>query len=374
MTVKLRRELVQRKRRGDNFTSETFSKSNINSTTEAVDQVEQITEAAVQEVGYRAKATVSKAAMKASKVRKRPKQRQEGPEDDTPAPPATPAPTPEARMRQRAMDAKREMTRHPDAVAESSGIASSAHYGRSAAAPNVSIRSREISTSKNQSILLSIRERPRYSSAPREKIKGGVTAPKTRQMVEQIASTNTVPASPGRQIASRARRKAQEETRQGILHGAKRTAKSTAELSKKAAVATAKAAQSLIGALSALVGGAALIAALCIVFLVAAIIASPFGILFSNEPSRDAVPLSAAVSQVNMELTDELTDLQAGNYDRIDLQGAGPDWREVIAVFACKTAGGADAVDVAELTPDRVERLKAVFWDMCDISTDVKLF
>ena len=116
-------------------------------------------------------------------------------------------------------------------------------------------------------------------------------------------------------------------------------------------------------------GGVVLVAALCVIFLVAAVIASPFGILFANEPSPGAVPLNVAVSQINMELTDKLSLLQAGTYDSIDIQGAGPDWREVTAVFACKTAMGADSVDVAALTPDRVERLKAVFWDMCSITS-----
>lgn len=119
-------------------------------------------------------------------------------------------------------------------------------------------------------------------------------------------------------------------------------------------------------------GGIVLIAALCVIFLVAAVIASPFGILFANEPSPDAVPLNAAVSQINMELTDKLSLLQTGAYDSIDIQGAGPDWREVTAVFACKTAMGTDSVDVAALTPGKVDRLKAVFWDMCAITTSVE--
>ncbi len=372
MTAKLRKKLVQRKRRRNGFSREDCFKSETGSTAEAVEQVEQTTGMAVQEVDYRAKQTVIKAVMKASKEHKRMKKRQEVPGDKTPAPPAMSAPTPEERMRQRAVDAKREMVRHPDIVPESNGPFSSAYYGKSASVPGISIHSREKSISENQSIHQSIRERPRRSSTPRTKPKGGAVAPKTRQAVERIASTNAAPASPGRQITSRARRKAQGEAKRGIAHGAKQAAKAAAKLSKKAAVATAKAVQSMAAALSALVGGAALITALCILFLVAAIIASPFGILFSNEPSRDAVPLSVAVSQVNMDLTDELADLQAGDYDSIDLQGAGPDWREVVAVFACKTAGGVDGVDVAELTPDRVERLKAVFWDMCDISSEVE--
>lgn len=42
------------------------------------------------------------------------------------------------------------------------------------------------------------------------------------------------------------------------------------------------------------------------------------------------------------------------------------------AVFACKTAGADDGVDVAALTPERVELLREVFWDMCTITAKVE--
>lgn len=170
----------------------------------------------------------------------------------------------------------------------------------------------------------------------------------------------------------RARQKAKKEAQQAMAQSSKKTAKAAVDFSRKAAAATANAVKSLIGALSALVGGATLAAALCVIFLIAAVIASPFGLLFSNEPSPGAVPLNAAVTQINVELTDKLSLMQAGDYDSIDIQGTGPDWREVAAVFACKTALGADGVDVAALTPDRVDRLKAVFWDICEIASSVE--
>ena len=157
-----------------------------------------------------------------------------------------------------------------------------------------------------------------------------------------------------------------------MLQKSKKAAQATADLSRKAAQVTVKAVKELISALAALVGGGTLAAAMCVIFLVAAVIASPFSILFANEPSPGAVPLNAAVNQINMELSDKLEVLQAGDYSAIDIQGAAPDWREVAAVFACKTAMGAGSVDVAALTPDRVERLRAVFWDMCTLSSSVE--
>lgn len=107
------------------------------------------------------------------------------------------------------------------------------------------------------------------------------------------------------------------------------------------------------------------------IVLVAALMASPFGILFSNETSPDTIPLNAAVAEVGKEVCSTLAELQDGNYDSIDLTGVLPDWREVIAVFAAKTAGAENGVDVATMDADRVDRLKTVFWDMTEITSEV---
>ena len=106
--------------------------------------------------------------------------------------------------------------------------------------------------------------------------------------------------------------------------------------------------------------------------LIAALVASPFGILFSNEPSPDTIPLNAAVAEAGKEVCSTLAELQDGDYDRIDLTGALPDWWEVIAVFAVRIAGAENGVDVATMDADRVDRLKAVFWDMTEITPEVE--
>ena len=123
-------------------------------------------------------------------------------------------------------------------------------------------------------------------------------------------------------------------------------------------------------------GGTVVLVLLLTVILVAAIVASPFGILFSNE-SREAgvMPLSAAVAQVNYEFNERLEALQtADDYDSISVTGQPADWIEVLAVFAVKVAGSndADAADVATMDADRIAHLKAVFWDMTVIKTEVE--
>ena len=124
-------------------------------------------------------------------------------------------------------------------------------------------------------------------------------------------------------------------------------------------------------------GGAAVLVLLLMVILVAAIVASPFGILLSNE-SREAgvVPISAAVAQINYDFNAKLETLQtADDYDSISVDGQAADWVEVLAVFAVKVAGSddVDAADVATMDADRIARLKAVFWDMTIIAHRVEI-
>ena len=229
----------------------------------------------------------------------------------------------------------------------------------------------------NQSIN-PIKERPRRSFAPKEKPTGGSFIPKTRQSgaAAYKSTAKAASAAAKKKTATRpmelAKRRVQRKAQRKLLQQSGSRAKAALDLSRKAAVVTAKAVSSLISAIAGLLGGAFLIPIICLIVLVAAIIASPFGILFANEPTPGAMPLNVAVGQLNMELANTLETMQTGDYDSIDIQGQGPDWREVIAVFAARTAGADDGIDVAALTPDRVDRLKAVFWDMCAISSEVE--
>lgn len=263
-------------------------------------------------------------------------------------------PTPRDRMLQRAMDGRKELARYQERkfdLPDTGEQLASVHYGKSAITPEPPAVPKENRSSENQSIHQSIKERPRRSFVLSEKPKDGSIPPKVCQQTTKAVKVTAAPPrssaplekkAAATRMTGRARRKAQREAQRNMLQRTKKAAKRAADLSKRASISAAKAVKVFISALSALVGGSALLAAFCVIFLVAAVIASPFGILFSNEPSPGAVPLNAAVSQINMELTDKLALLQSGDYDSIDIQGAGPDWREVAAVFACKTTMGAD--------------------------------
>lgn len=278
--------------------------------------------------------------------------------------PAAAQPKPQERMRQKAK--AEAQTRRAQA-----GRISSPPRPERQPAPRQITGSTPASPS-NQSIN-PIKERPRRSFAPKEKPAGGAFIPKTRQTAAASKSTaKAASAAAKKKTAARplelAKRRVQRNAQRKLLRQSTAKAKTALDLSRKAAVMTAKAVSSLISAIAGLLGGAFLIPIICLIVLVAAIIASPFGILFANEPTPGAMPLNVAVGQLNMELANTLETMQTGDYDSIDIQGQGPDWREVIAVFAARTAGADDGTDVAALTPDRVDRLKTVFWDMCAVT------
>ena len=176
-------------------------------------------------------------------------------------------------------------------------------------------------------------------------------------------------------IRAAARRKAQRRMLQESAQSGRRASKKLGSAAVQAVKEIGKGVASAVSSILSAGGGAVVLALFLTVILVAAIVASPFGILFSNE-SREAgvVPLSAAVAQVNYEFNERLETLQtADDYDSISVDGQAADWIEVLAVFAVKVAGAdVDATDVATMDADRIVRLKAVFWDMTVIKTEVE--
>ena len=214
----------------------------------------------------------------------------------------------------------------------------------------------------------------------------GSPGPKSGQAMTKATRTMRVRptdhAAPNNAIITRraraaAQRKAQRAMLQTSAKNGGRGAKKMGGAMVQAVQTIGRGIASAVSSIVAAGGGAVVLVLFLTVILVAAIVASPFGILFSNE-SREAgvVPISAAVAQINYDFNAELEALQmAENYDSISVTGQPADWIEVLAVFAVKVAGSndADAADVATMDADRIARLKAVFWDMTTIAHRIEV-
>ena len=215
-----------------------------------------------------------------------------------------------------------------------------------------------------------IREKPKPNAAPREKSRRGVDI-RTRD-TEQISAPTAQPKTPVSKIDTKRARKAatQDAQRKMLKKSNNRAARTAAAAAKKLVEAAARAVKELISALASLGGGTALFVVFSIVIVAGAFLASPLGILFADEQeSEDTVPLATAIAEIQGEYHAELERLQNGDFASAQIVGQAPDWREVVAVFASKTAGAADGVDVFTLDEERVELLRQVFWDMCEITT-----
>ena len=214
----------------------------------------------------------------------------------------------------------------------------------------------------------------------------GSPAPKSGQAMTKATRTMRVRptdhAAPNNAIITHraraaAQRKAQRKMLQESAQSGGRASKKLGSVAVQAVKEIGKGVASAVSSILSAGGGAVVLVLILTVILVAAIVASPFGILFSNE-SREAgvVPISAAVAQVNYEYNERLEELQtADSYDSISVTGQSADWVEVLAVFAVKVAGSddVDAADVATMDADRIARLKAVFWDMTTIAHRIEV-
>lgn len=158
-----------------------------------------------------------------------------------------------------------------------------------------------------------------------------------------------------------------KKAKQGIKAGMQVFAKGMAAMGRIAAAA--------ISSIVAAGGGLALFLLLLVVIVIGAIATSPFGILLSEEnATSNTVPISVAVAQVRYDFNAQLEVLQtADSYDDITMVGEVPDWEDVLAIFAVEVADldSPDAADVVTIDADRINQLKAVFWDMCAISHQV---
>jgi len=236
----------------------------------------------------------------------------------------------------------------------------------------------------------SVRGRPTPGSGKTPRPQGstkttGAFRERTRTIFKTRSGPTVKSSAPAMKVkppAARAAKKAARQTvqrqmTQRMVAQAQRAAKATMTAAKKVAEAVVRAVAALVSGLVGLLGGGVLVVILLLVAVVAAIVSSPFGIFFAGGSSGGGsapatVSVAEAVAQVNREYNAKLEELQAGDYDSIELVGAAADWPDVLAVFASRYAAAEDGVDVATLDADRVSKLTATFWDMTAITSTVE--
>lgn len=214
------------------------------------------------------------------------------------------------------------------------------------------------------------------AALPKERPQAKMTAAEKRSVPMMAKKTLPGPKVGDLSKTAAARKSfgtAPQRMRSQTVVQARKATQNTVAVFKRAIQAVVKAVAAVTGAVSGMVGGAVVLVALIVIIIIAAVANSPFGLFFAAERNGpNTVSISEAVAQVNMAYNARLEELQAGGYDSITVEGQAPDWPDVLAVFASKTAGADDGVDVATMDGDRVARLTAVFWDMTEITSWVE--
>jgi len=198
---------------------------------------------------------------------------------------------------------------------------------------------------------------------------------KTARKSVKTAGQTAKAGAKASQTAAKATYKTARATAKAAQRAAQ-TARTTAKFTIHMAKLTVKAAAVLTKGLIALAGsGGTVLALFLIIIAVAALLSSPFGLLFSDENKDAAVtPVSVVVQEVNEEYNQRIEEIKNDNtWDTLDVQYIGTGgsrgniWIDILAVFAVKTALAEDGMDVVTIDQTRVDLIREVFWDMTEI-------
>ena len=241
------------------------------------------------------------------------------------------------------------------------------------------IKTRNLSE-KGNAIMREFKDRPKLGTQTSDRVMQNTVSVKTGNAGTRSISDKDRFMTSSAFAAKKAKQEKSKKMQNQMLKQAVAKAKKNARVAANAAVnvtkAAARAVAVAIKGIFTAGGGAVLLATVLLAAIIAAVAASPFGIFFSGENTGpDAVPVSAAVAEINSDFNAQLEALQTGEYDDVVIRGAAADWPEVLAVFASKVAGadGSEAADVVTIDRDRIDKLKTVFWDMTSISSHVEV-
>lgn len=199
----------------------------------------------------------------------------------------------------------------------------------------------------------------------------------TKAAIKTAEQTSRTAIKTAEATAKTAQRTAQATAKaaRAAVQTARAAAKAAATTAKAAAKAVAAAAKAIIAGTKALIaaiaaGGWVAVLVVVVICLIGLIVASCFGIFFSNEDSGTGLTMPAVVREINQEYQDRLDEIKTSTfYDVLEMAGSRAVWPEVLAIYAVKTTTDPEnAQEVATMDDGKKELLKEIFWDMNEIS------
>lgn len=159
------------------------------------------------------------------------------------------------------------------------------------------------------------------------------------------------------------------------LQRTRKAAQAAAAKAKSAGKAVVSCVRILLTAAKALVtallaGGWIAVLVVVLICLCGLLLGSDFGIFFAGEDSGSGQTLHTAIREIDAAYWQQLDDLKsAHSYDVLETTGSRADWKEILAVYAVKTAAAADgAQPVAVMDDSNKLLLTDIFWQMNQIS------
>lgn len=211
------------------------------------------------------------------------------------------------------------------------------------------------------------------------------TTQRTVKTAQQTVKTAEKAAKTTQQAAKAAQKTAQATAKaaQAAAKAAQAAAKAAAAAAKAVAKAIVAVVKWIIAAVKALIaaiaaGGWIAVVIIIVVVLVVALLAV-FGVFSANETTDGSKPMTEAIETINGEFAasmqakiSELTAQDGADAVEViyegDMESAEspvPNWADVVGVYSIKTSTDEEnPSDITVVTPENIERLRAVFNDM----------
>lgn len=204
-----------------------------------------------------------------------------------------------------------------------------------------------------------------------KEIKGGTRSIKKADTSIKLAQKSSAEAT---KVAQKSAMEAAKQTAiasQKIASARKteRLAKKTSEWIKKIVKEIKKAIERLLRILS----GASVVLLLILILasLIAALVASAFGIFFAGDESGESTrTLQEVILEINSEYLETIDNIEKTvAHDEVTKEGYGAAWPDILSVYAVYVTTKTDGkTDVVHLTDDHVKILKEIFWQMTTVT------
>ena len=144
---------------------------------------------------------------------------------------------------------------------------------------------------------------------------------------------------------------------------------------KEAVIASAKAVYRGIKSSATVIGamGGMAVLVILVICMAATILGSAFGIFFIGTGGGERT-IRTVMYELDAEYDRQIAEMQeAVEYDILEMHGARPEWREVLAVYAVRiNIDSNDADELITMTTKKEKMLRDIYWNMVQISSEVE--